>query len=214
MKQNAVQKNNESRRRINTKKNNVLGQLLGGTKLSNFNLPPSSWILITKYLLESITCSTATPGYASTGHEANSSPTMKPLNVFSTEIQNPEKELDLMPSLQKQQMSRLEWLQNFTNWPTASGAVFPLLTWYFVFQFQSDVLSFGHNTQPASPVWSIQFPISSSGNRIQHVNCFPCNTEPNVPQEKGVRTIRSGFRSNKGRLFYNCQEFQVTLSRD
>lgn len=35
---------------------------------------PPSWIRKTKYRLESKTCSTATPGYSSTGHWANGSP--------------------------------------------------------------------------------------------------------------------------------------------
>lgn len=37
-------------------------------------VPLSSIILRTKYLLESVTDSTAIPGYCSTGHRANSSP--------------------------------------------------------------------------------------------------------------------------------------------
>ena len=50
----------------------------GGRKLSacdsRFALPEGSANLRTKYLLESDTGSTATPGWASTGHMANSSP--------------------------------------------------------------------------------------------------------------------------------------------
>ena len=37
-------------------------------------LPPSSFIRKTKYRLESVTASTAIPGYCSTGHLANNSP--------------------------------------------------------------------------------------------------------------------------------------------
>ena len=39
-------------------------------------LPPSSLIRRTKYRLESVTASTAIPGYVSTGHLANNSPEM------------------------------------------------------------------------------------------------------------------------------------------
>ena len=40
----------------------------------NMNQPRSSWILMTKYRLESRTCSIAAHGYPSSGHCANSSP--------------------------------------------------------------------------------------------------------------------------------------------
>ena len=43
--------------------------------LIGITLPEGSASLRTKYLLESDTGSTATPGWASTGHIANSSPT-------------------------------------------------------------------------------------------------------------------------------------------
>ena len=43
-------------------------------KNKNEILPPSSLIRKTKYLLESMTASTAIPGYCSTGHLANNSP--------------------------------------------------------------------------------------------------------------------------------------------
>lgn len=110
--------------------------------------PPSSCIRRTKYRLESLTVSTAMPGYSFTGACANSSPAGQ---EGKWQLQTTQSFIQLILFRVVTDNSGVPWL---------------IFTWHFVLQFDKRHFAPSCDPHATRPVRSIQFPVSCPGLHI------------------------------------------------